>query len=760
MTPPISAHAFSSVDESEDNLPQRRPSKRLATSETLWRLCSLEKKVDQLLSFLANNNFDQSDAGSVLEQLSSTVEKLSVDTTAIAQLPRYVPPSSSNSEAETTASQSELQEQSLQLAQELSSSTNTVSRPPERLDNHRPASRIEESDSGLSSGVENCQSVASDISGISDIKEKASEHPDSPTIPPFDGINSIVPDLTVLFSLYRNDQKSLELVAFLLRLCLHLSPSSLSAVVSCAYALAQETQSRFKEAEVEQVEEKADVAHGSMEDTESSSSDEDKVVSETKPIGSCECSPDKKVLCDHHRNPLVSLGETRKMSISYQPNGNQIAYDSSVSVTQSEDEVDKSISSIKSRILETVTEIESVLHCELNSKESAVFTKDLVEMLCNSVNSRLVSHQDSLVKLTNMPEEAKTLALLENQQISQICTALLGSIIDYPLTFESLHIVLDQLRSTLFRELIKLHVTCPASDVESIHSSLPGQNDDVNKMEEDFDDSCSVSSFSESLANGLASAEQRLAELEEQRNQLEGQLSILTSLVDNKETEQQKNDPSSESDINSNIIIETSKHLEMQSDHSRDSVSDVSEAEDSRPLNSAQDQWWHHLMNAGDIEEEAVENGESQKTPQQTRNDDDVYELNDTVKRIVPEKAKIDPEDCLTLEDFDNVEGCGEKQKQNSPQADVKNVVREMVSTESYSEVIEQFKDEQNEEVSKMVERITSIESEFSESEDVEVEEKSELAHDVIIESLQKMSPEIQQRLISAFKQHLEQYSN
>ncbi|KAL0235647.1 hypothetical protein GEMRC1_002229 [Eukaryota sp. GEM-RC1] len=366
-----------------------------------------------------------------------------------------------------------------------------------------------------------------------------------------------------------------------------------------------------------------------------------------------------------------------------------------------------------------------------------------------------------------MPTQAKQLVVLENDHISQIVSSLLSSIQEYPLNNESLHIVMDQLKATLFRELISLHVTCPASDVESIVSETFGDSHQADD---------SMSSFSESLANGLATAEERLKELEEQRSHLEEQLAMLTSLVERPEDQQSDaTHTESESEIRSNIIIDTEKYLNsIDSDNSsRHAASDTncySDENTDKPGDNTvcNSEWWQKFSAAGNIEGSDIE-VEPTTTPKVSRDLISDDELTDTVKRIIP-KQEIDQGEALaqlSLDDFDE----GLKSQSTDPllnESDVGNIaaIKDFLNMDNCDEILAQMdklNDEQTEEIRDMIERFRDAESELSECEGFESENeleeaKSHAAQEIIINSLKQMNPEIQKTLIQSFKNHLAQY--
>ncbi|KAL0217319.1 hypothetical protein RCL1_007900 [Eukaryota sp. TZLM3-RCL] len=313
------------------------------------------------------------------------------------------------------------------------------------------------------------------------------------------------------------------------------------------------------------------------------------------------------------------------------------------------DEVDRSIASIKRRVLHVVNYVQTILTKVLGETENnAFFTEDLLTFIGDSIGSALQAHQQSISNLPNMPNEAKEIVQLENAQISQIVGSLLAAIVGYPLTTESLHIVVDQLRTTLFRELIKLHVTCSFS-----RSASEASNSESEQSEKEFDDSCSkTSEFSSSLAQGLAKAEEQLAELEKQRTMLEEQLVLLNSLVDMNPSESQESQSSEAeqtdddvSDIQSNIIIDTERILHEKT-----------AAHQCEQPGCTHGHWWQTMGKEGDIEVYS----EDLCTPPRALSpvvvsSEDFVELTDTVRRVVdPEKKVVDVNaELITLDDFE-----------------------------------------------------------------------------------------------------------
>ncbi|KAL0236007.1 hypothetical protein GEMRC1_002589 [Eukaryota sp. GEM-RC1] len=228
----------------------------------------------------------------------------------------------SSSECSTTVSLAELRERSNLLHEQLATSSSS-SRPPERLSKRRPSSSMSDASSVASSGVENCLSNQSDITGINDIP---SEHyqsqdeipaPTNTTISDFTGISSIVPDLSCLLSIHSNDEKTLELIAYLLRLTLHLAPSGLSALVSCAYAMAHDRVENLSQLDHHQRTENA-TEQTTEEEVEEETQDKSTSAPTTKRrksivSGQCNCTSDHEEQCEFHRNPLEILGPTVQM---------------------------------------------------------------------------------------------------------------------------------------------------------------------------------------------------------------------------------------------------------------------------------------------------------------------------------------------------------------------------------------------------------------------------------------------------------------
>ncbi|KAL0225028.1 hypothetical protein RCL1_002940 [Eukaryota sp. TZLM3-RCL] len=684
----------SSDNEAEVHRPRRPPS----TSD---RIASLEQKVDKLLALFAT-------LGSTT--VSEDDRLLSADYDRVLRGPLKRRTSSASNTS--TSSLHELQEHTKEISDLLNSQPlSSAYRPPERLSQRRakPVSGDE------SSGLENCHNPDSDVSGIIDLQDSADEKTlscsenQSSDDSSASGTTSLISDLEELLTQNAHNPKTLQHLALLIRSLTHLDAMGISAVLACAYALASDRIIRLEEEQESEV-----AAENEASQTERL---ETSVITQTS-------TEDATI---ETSDSVVSDGEEK----------------------QDEDEVDRSIALIKRRVLHIVNYVQTILTKVLGETENnAFFTEDLLTFIGDSIDSALQAHQQSISNLPNMPNEAKELVQLENAQISQIVASLLAAIVGYPLTTESLHIVVDQLRATLFRELIKLHVTCPFS-----RSASEASNSESEQSEKEFDDSCSeTSEISSSLAQGLAKAEEKLAELEKQRTMLEEQLALLTSLVDMNPSESQESQSSEAeqtdddvSDIQSNIIIDTERILhEKTADH---------QCEQPGCTHGAHEHWWQTMGKEGDIED--ASEGDICTPPRVTspvvENSEDFVELTDTVRRVVdPEKKVVDVNvELITLDDFEA------NQQPSDSDMDLTDVEKsENTVEQNFSQ---EFEEEQRREAEELLRKFElGSSSETPNESDLENSELSGSALQIILEKLAQCPKNVQEKLVSALNKHID----